>query len=172
MAETTKGPHGHEHDPHDEGMGENKNIAWERRDLSPFQITAFGIGLLFACVTVAFMMWGLFDFLYSRESAKNPKDVPAMMKERATMKPHEPRLQADPRTEIKDLRESEAGILENYGWLDPDKGTVRIPIEAAMDLTLKKGLPSKPSAAGSANEGFRMIPEGSSGGRTLEKISQ
>ena len=81
-------------------------------------------------------------------------------------------MQSTPKIDLQDLRESEDGILENYGWLDPDKGTVRIPIDMAIELTAKKGLPSKPSPAGSLESGYRMIPEDSSGGRTLEKVAQ
>lgn len=183
MAELTKPPAGPNrpdggnkghgpNDGHESGLGENRNIAWERRDISPFQITAFGIGLLIACMIVAVLMWGLFAFLKAREDAKNPPAMPAMMQELKTMKPPEPRLQANPRVEIQDLRESETAILENYGWLDPDKGTVRIPIEAAIDMVAKKGLPSKPTVAGTANDGYRTIPAVSNGGRTFEKITQ
>jgi hypothetical protein len=56
--------------------------------------------------------------------------------------------------------------------VDPNKGIVRIPIAQAIDIVAQKGLPSKPSPAGMDNEGYRTIPEKSSSGRTLEKISQ
>ncbi len=51
-------------------------------------------------------------------------------------------------------------ILNSYGWVDPDKGTVRIPIDQAIDIVAQKGLPSKPSPAGLDNDGYRMIPDG------------
>jgi hypothetical protein len=169
MAETTNKPHKHG----DEG---NPEVSFERRDVDVFQITAFGIGLLVGCVVVVFAMWAMFDYLYKRESAKNVQNPPAMMNQRPTLPP-EPRLQGvpkpdPPRVELKELRDDEDAILNNYGWIDPAKGTVRIPIEQAIDLTAKKGLPSKPSPAGTANDGYRTIPADSSGGRTLEKISQ
>lgn len=180
MAEITKVPQGR--DPHGEdskhvsaqhGHGsENPNIAWERKDVNVLQITASGLGLLFACVIVAVLMWGLFDFLYSREDAKNATPVSSMMEERKAMRPPEPRLQSNPRVELQELRESEEAILENYGWLDPDKGIVRIPIETAIDMVMKRGLPSKPSPAGMADQGYRTIPSDANGGRTLEKIGQ
>lgn len=169
MAEIIKPPH---HDEHHEEPARNEQVAWERRDVGPGQITGFAIGLFISFIIVVFIIWGLFDFLRSREDGKNPKNMPAMMHEMHTMKPPEPRLQANPRLEIKDLRESEAGILEHYGWLNPDKGVVRIPIDKAIDLTIAKGLPSKPSPAGIANGGYRIIPADSSGGRTSEKIAQ
>ena len=53
-------------------------------------------------------------------------------------------------------------ILDSYGWVDPDKGIVRIPIDQAIDIVAQKGLPSKPSPTGLDNDGYRMIPEDSS----------
>jgi hypothetical protein len=102
-----------------------------------------------------------------------------MMSERAELPP-EPRrcglgkkgeYPVYPRVELQRLRSDEEAILNNYGWLDPSKGVVRIPIDLAIDITAQKGLPSKPSPAGQ-DGGFRMIPSDASSGRTLEKISQ
>jgi hypothetical protein len=99
-----------------------------------------------------------------------------MMNQRPSLPP-EPRLQGisrpePPRVELRQLRNDEEVILNNYGWIDPNKGTVRIPIDQAIDIVAKKGLPSKPSPAGTENDGYRTIPSDASSGRTLEKISQ
>jgi hypothetical protein len=174
MAESTKKPgdnkpggekHGHAHDV-------NPAVSHERRDGNVFQISAFGIGLLLSCIVVVFAMWAMFDFLYSRENAKNESNPAALVMKYQNALPPEPRLQPEPRVELKDLRADEDAILNSYGWLNPDKGIVRIPIDQAIDMVAQKGLPSKPSPTGLDNEGYRMIPEVSSSGRTLEKISQ
>ncbi len=117
-------------------------------------------------------MWAMFDFLFSREDAKNANNPAASMMSERSKLPPEPRLQAEPKIELKDLRADEDTILSSYGWIDPNKGIVRIPIAQAIDIVAQKGLPSKPSPTGLDNEGYRMIPEDSSSGRTLEKISQ
>jgi hypothetical protein len=174
MADTTK--HGHEH--HGDA---NPQVSHERRDVNVFQITAFGIGLLIACIVVAFAMWGMFAFLAHREDTASPESP--MAKQKQTLPP-EPRLsgvkvengQRDPHPvyphdELQDLRDSEDAILNNYGWVDPGKGTVRIPVDEAITIVSQKGLPSRVSPAG-AEGGFRMIPSDASSGRTLEKISQ
>jgi hypothetical protein len=164
MAEIIKKPQ--DHDP-----GENPEVSYERQDVNVFRITAFGIGLLISCVVVVFAMWAMFDFLSSREDKKNPANPPSMVNDRPTLPP-EPRLQAAPKVELKQLREDEDQILNNYGWVDPAKGIVRIPIDQAIDIVAQKGLPSKPSPAGLENDGYRTIPSDANGGRTLEKISQ
>lgn len=163
MAEITNKP------PHDKGG--NPLVSHERKDVNVFQITAFGIGLLIGCIVVVFAMLALFDFFYAQENKKNPPNPPAMVKERQALPP-EPRLQATPKLELKELREDEDQILNNYGWVDPAKNIVRIPIDEAIDMVAAKGLPSKPGAASSDNDGYRMIPSDASSGRTLEKISQ
>ena len=170
-------PHKHEH-PHDhphEPEG-NPQVSHERRDVNVFQVTAFGIGLLISCIVIVFAMWALFDFFYHREDLRNAPHPPSMVNERPTLPP-EPRLQGivtpvQPHVELDQLLSDEDAILNNYGWVDPAKGIVRIPIDQAIDIVARKGLPSKPSPAGLSNEGFRMIPSDASSGRTLEKISQ
>jgi hypothetical protein len=172
MAESIKKPddnkpggHGHPHDV-------NPGVSHERRDVNVFQISAFGIGLLLSCIVVVFAMWAMFDFLYSRENAKNDTNPAALVMKYQNALPPEPRLQPQPTVELKDLRADEDAILNSYGWINPDRGIVRIPIDQAIDMVAQKGLPSKPSPAGLDNDGFRMIPEVSSSGRTREKISQ
>lgn len=163
MADPIKHTHEHEH-------AANAAVSHERRDVNVFQITAFGIGLLIGCIVVVFAMWAMFDFLAHREDKLNPV-LPQSMR-RTQRLPPEPRLQDRPKVELKDLRESEDLILSSYGLLDPGKGIARIPIDQAIDIVAAKGLPSKPSAAGTENEGFREIPLDSNSGRTSEKISQ
>jgi hypothetical protein len=168
MAESTKNPH--DHNAHESGV--NPGVSHERRDVNVFQISAFGIGLLLSCIVVVFAMWAMFDWLFAREDKKNETNpAAAMMNERPKLPP-EPRLQAQPKVELKDLRADEDVILGSYGWVDPNKGIIRIPIDQAIDMVAQKGLPSKPSPAGMDNDGYRMIPEDSSSGRTREKISQ
>ena len=178
MAETTNNPGNeeHGHDP-----AENAEVSYERRDVNVFEVSAFGIGLLIGCIVVVFGIYGMFVYLFKVEDKKNEgASTRGMLAQRATLPP-EPRLQGfqnaqgykePPKVELKELRDDEDAILNGYGWVDPNKGTVRIPIDLALDMVAKKGLPSKPSPAGMDNDGYRMIPEDSSSGRTLEKISQ
>jgi hypothetical protein len=49
---------------------------------------------------------------------------------------------------LKDLREEDAKALTSYAWIDKNKGTVRLPIERAMELTAVELAKKKPMAAG------------------------
>lgn len=166
MAETTNN-----HPDH--GHGDvNPQVSHERRDIDVFQVTAFGIGVLIAFFVAVGAMWALWHFYYSREDAKNVSNPYASMSKEKQREFPEPRLQSKPRTELRELREDEDAILNGYGWVDPNKNIVRIPIETAINMVAAKGLPYKGSPAGTDHDGYRMIPQDSSSGRTLEKISQ
>ncbi|PYK30375.1 MAG: hypothetical protein DME57_07070 [Verrucomicrobia bacterium] len=49
---------------------------------------------------------------------------------------------------LKDLRDEEAKALAAYAWIDKNKGTVRLPIERAMEITVAELAKKKPAAAG------------------------
>jgi hypothetical protein len=53
---------------------------------------------------------------------------------------------------LKDARDEEIKALSSYAWVDKNKGTVRLPIDRAMELTVadlanKKPAPANPIAA-------------------------
>ncbi len=52
-----------------------------------------------------------------------------------------PRLQISPRADLKEFRARDEARLHGYGWVNRNAGTVRIPIERAMDLLVERGLP-------------------------------
>ena len=116
--------HKHEHEETDVNV---KGIAW----------TAFGLLL-----TVVFgLVGGYFTFIYFADvQNKCDKPLPAMCEGRVF--PPEPRLQTSNGGDLVKMRAKDKQILENYG-VDPKTGTVRIPIERAMELTAQRGLPFK-----------------------------
>jgi hypothetical protein len=66
--------------------------------------------------------------------------------------PPEPRLQVHPNDDMRRMREEEDLLLEHAGWVNRQQGTVRVPIDVAMEMILSRGVaaaqpasPSKPS---------------------------
>jgi hypothetical protein len=53
----------------------------------------------------------------------------------------QPRLEVKPGASLIELRAAEDADLNSYGWIDRNAGTVRIPIDRAMQLILERGLP-------------------------------
>lgn len=57
-----------------------------------------------------------------------------------------PRVQTDDgNQDVADLHAREDLLLDNYTWIDKSKGTVRIPVERAMEIVAQKGLPVAPA---------------------------
>ena len=64
-----------------------------------------------------------------------------------------PRLQTDDGyDEIYVMHQKEDLLLENYSWVDQQQGTVRIPIERAMELIAERGLPVAPATAATGDK--------------------
>jgi hypothetical protein len=49
---------------------------------------------------------------------------------------------------LKTLRDADAQALTNYSWVDKNKGTARVPIGHAMELTVAELAQKKPAPAG------------------------
>lgn len=49
---------------------------------------------------------------------------------------------------LKDAREEDAKALTGYAWIDKNKGTVRLPVERAMELSVVELANKKPAPAG------------------------
>jgi hypothetical protein len=111
----------------------------EQSDVDVRSVSKFGIGLCLGLIAAGFLMWFLFDRFARRETANMVK--PAVMEAANPQKePPEPRLEAHPRIDLKDYLAAEDRLVNSYGWVDPEKGIVRIPVSRAMDLMAKEGL--------------------------------
>lgn len=59
-----------------------------------------------------------------------------------------PRLQVSAPADLETFRAREEAELNSYGWINKSSGVVRLPIDQAMELLLKKGLPVRAGANG------------------------
>lgn len=65
-----------------------------------------------------------------------------------------PRLQTDDgNIDVSEMHAREDMMLDHYTWVDPQKQTVRIPIERAMELLAQRGLPVETQAATAPTKG-------------------
>jgi len=61
----------------------------------------------------------------------------------------QPRVQIDDgNIDVAELHAREDILLDNYTWIDSGKGSVRIPIDEAMQIIAQKGLPVATAAEG------------------------
>ena len=120
----------------------------ERRDVSIPAITWAAVGLVVLIAFTFIAMYGLEDFYNVREARLSPPANPLASTYGRT-RPPEPRLQEDPIHDLEVLRAREAELLSSYGWIDRQEGTVRIPIERAMEILVSR---EGASAAGHTGE--------------------
>jgi hypothetical protein len=132
---------------------------FERQDLAPRGILYFLLALGIATVLSLFGLRGLFEYLDHRSKMSQPEvnplitNVPSDTRHVAPGYPQStfpsPKLEEDERGQLNGIRMNEEKTLYSYGWVDEKAGTVRIPIERAMDLIVERGLPVRPQGAGS-----------------------
>ncbi len=127
----------------------NPTVAHEQTDADTRAITQFGVALALVVVLSQLGLWWLFNTLTRRESRLSPP-VTALVRAQAPTEPPEPRLQANPQADMRTMREKEDAVLSHYGWVDPTRGVVRIPIDRALDLVAERGLPQFKATAPTA----------------------
>jgi hypothetical protein len=126
-------PHAHDAEP--------VEVRHETSDVNIRAIFGFGIGLAVATVIIGIGVWLLFQFFTAREARTVFTEYPLAVQ--GSRQPPEPRLQTTPRQDMNDLRAREDQLLNSYGWVDKEKGVVRIPIDRAMQLVVERGLPTR-----------------------------
>jgi hypothetical protein len=126
---------------------EHPKFGHEEKDVNFIAITKFGIGLTLTIIVSLFVLWGLFHYFVSSEEKSYGAAAPlAGVEQNAEKAPPQPRLQATPPIDLREMRAAEDQLLQHYSWVDRDKGVVRIPIERAMDILAERGLPFRPAA--------------------------
>ena len=130
---------------------------FEHQDLAPKGIFAFLIVIAVATVICIFLVGGFYDFLEKREKANQPPvsplvtHVPEDTRHVAPGYPQrvfpDPKLEEDERGQLNGVHMAEEETLYSYGWVDQQAGTMRIPIDRAMDLLVQRGLPVRPQEA-------------------------
>jgi hypothetical protein len=154
------------HDPeHNKDVKVDAKLGYEGTDVKVSGIVVFLTALgIFVVVTalVCVVIGKGFNYLIAKEDGpvtkwNHPVDVktlgnlatsPALQQQFATLTQTfpTPRLQTDDGyQEIADIHAKEDLLLENYSYVDKGKGTVRIPIERAMELIAERGLPVVPA---------------------------
>jgi hypothetical protein len=131
--------------------------SYEHQDLQSSGILYFLLSIVVGVVICLFVLGGVFDFLNHREKASQPPmnplvtNVPEDTRHIAPEYPQsvfpDPRLEVDERGQLNSIRLGEENTLHSYGWVDEKAGTVRIPIERAMDLLVQRRLPVRSEGA-------------------------
>jgi hypothetical protein len=154
----------------DEYLETTEASGHEHSDVNVWMIVQFAIWLTLSALVVHVLMWVMFRVFVTQREAASVTEFPLALGQEHRL-PAEPRLQRFPANEMSAFRSGENERLNNYGWIDRNAGTVHIPIDEAMRLTIERGLPARAqSPAGAAQEVTPgLMPQDSSSGRTLER---
>ncbi|HSF59467.1 MAG TPA: hypothetical protein VLD83_15450 [Candidatus Binatia bacterium] len=117
-----------------------EEAGYELSDLNPRYVGLFGIGLSLVLV-VSVVVVSLLIQYKTVQHARHDTPIPELARERET--PPGTRLQVDAQNEMRQMREAEDTLLNSYGWVDKGAGIVRIPVDRAMEILAKKGLPAQ-----------------------------
>src|SRR6185503_14862004 len=113
-------------------------IGFEPTDVDTWAVGRFGIALVLVCLTSLALLFAMFRFYSDRLHARPG----AAVADPANVFP-QPRLQQTPVRDLDAVRATEDQTLTTYGWVDQQKGIVRIPIDRAIDLLAARGLPAR-----------------------------
>jgi hypothetical protein len=144
---------------HDHDM-ENPEVHHEGKDIRVKPIYGFVV-IFIAFMIVSYVgLAFLLELFRTMEQKAQPAPV-TMVRDAKTPVAPEPRLQpfggygqkgamGTPEADMKKMREEENAELTSYGWVDQQKGIVRIPIAQAIDITAQQGFPVRQTPAAAA----------------------
>lgn len=161
----------HTQNPNSTGHG-----SYERSDIGASAVIYFLVGLGVVMLLVYFIVNGIFAYLDKRFEAEQtpvsplvtnaPTDtrrIPPQYKGDYEKYLREgfpsPQLEVNERTELSDERRREENTLSTYDYIDKKAGTVRIPIDRAMDLLAQRGLPVRTQAGTAEGVGTQAAPK-------------
>lgn len=145
---------------HGSGSG---SPGYETRDTRLRVGVWLGVGLAVLVVGAFVAMKVLFDRLAASEAGSQAAPLSQTADQEA--EPPAPRLQTTAVADLREARRQEEALLHSYGWSDPEAGTVRLPIERAVERVLRDGLPAKVIAPGPAGAGEPPAAAGAEGRR-------
>ena len=108
-----------------------------------------GIFIVFGVIS-HLVLWFMYEALVKGERKRmDPPQTAVARPADASVPQNQPLLQPFPRgevppnrntpvTDMEDMRAAEDQVLNNYGWVDKQRGVVRIPIKNAKELLVQR----------------------------------
>jgi len=115
-------------------MDVDASFDYERSDVSSKLVACIAAGLAGFVVAVPLLM----PLAFPR--AMRPVTASA----RPALSSDAPPLEITPFEELLSRRRGDDQLSQTYGWVDRDRGIVRIPVSRARDLLSRRGLPGWP----------------------------
>lgn len=162
------------HDPH--SVKSSGHADFERKDISVNGVVVFLVGLAAMVVISYFVVdifYGVLERHFEAQQAPVSPLVTNAQQDTRRIPPQygqdyakylkesfpAPQLETDERTQLNEVRLREEDLLSTYDYVDKSAGTVRIPIDRAMDLLAQRGLPVFPQTGSAAPQMAKSQPE-------------
>jgi hypothetical protein len=131
---------------------------YETHDANAGGVFKFLVALGIVLLVTGLVCWGLFRYFSAHDVNQAASDSPFADTRQL---PLGPQLQVNPREDWLKFREEQEKSLETYAWENRSAGTVRVPIEEAMELLVKKGVPVQGVPEVQTVDSKKKAPEGS-----------
>jgi hypothetical protein len=130
---------------------------YETRDANAGGVFKFLVVLGTVLVVTCLVCLGLFHFFLAHAVDQAASESPFADTRQL---PLGPQLQVNPREDWLKFREEQQQALETYAWENRSAGIVRVPIEVAMDLLVKKGVAVQAAPPVPPADAKKQSPEG------------
>jgi hypothetical protein len=136
------------------GAGEpptHADVSFESTDVKTGTILAYLFYLALA-VAVTFLISILILRFTTNMAVQLETPPPPVRQGAGKILPPEPRLQGvpghevDPQQDLRDKIKADTEANKKLGWIDQKAGIAQIPVEEAMKIIARKGLPGVPAA--------------------------
>ena len=127
-------------------------------DLNVRAIVWSAVVLAATTAACCLLVWWLFLGLRSHIAADD-RPLSPLREAQERVLPPAPRLQGDPAADMDALRASEKQALERPQWIDRGQGTLRIPIDLAMEVIAREGLRASAPSAATAPSPTTPVPQ-------------
>ena len=125
----------------------NTEVMYEARDADASIVGWVALGVIGAAILIHFTVKLSYRY-FSRAEFRSIQPVTMVSASPSPL--NLPPLQVDPAADFEKFKASEEQTLNTYGWVDQQKGMVRVPIDEAMKRVVAQGLPAVDKSATTA----------------------
>src|SRR5262249_10211232 len=110
--------------------GRSEELKHQSTDI---RFSGVGLAAIVFVVALAFIQAGMWIVYRYLRTTDQQRDVRRTFVETKPPVPPEPRLQVNPQADLQEYLQKQKETLTSYGWISRPEGTVRIPIDRAME---------------------------------------
>lgn len=121
------------------------------REINYKGLVYFAVGLA-AVIVVAVVLMMAFSRHMRSQLIASDAPPPPLLQARQPYTPPSPNLQTNFDKDIDALRAKEDVLLNHFAWVDRNTGTIRVPIERAMEIEVQRGFPVRQGGAEPGDE--------------------